>query len=120
MNQVSKEKVKVMVSISAMVAIGYLLSGIALGQTSVADVIIGQGDDKTAELSIINNILNTGQKLILYGFGPLLGSVMWIKGFNMVGKAERGEKMPGIVMIVCGACCFALGPLIEQTLKIMS
>lgn len=97
----------------------YLFSDIALAQTNVADVIIGQGADKTSELSIINNILNTGQKLILYGFGPLVGSVMWIKGFNLIGKAERGEKMPGIVMIVCGACCFALGPLIEQTLKIM-
>lgn len=89
-----------------------------LAQTSVADVIIGAGEDKTAELSIINNIINTGQKLVLYGFGPLIGTMMCIKGFKMIGQAERGEKGPGILMTVCGACCFALGPIIEETLKV--
>jgi len=100
------------------VALAVLHHQILLAQTNVADVIIGAGEDKTDELGIINNIINTGQKLVLYGIGPLLGTVMCIKGFKMIGQAERGEKGPGVLMTVCGACCFALGPIIEQTLKV--
>ena len=98
--------------------IGAWLSTKAWAQVDVADVIIGSGENKTSELSILTTIINTAQNIVLYGFGPLLGTVMVLKGFKLVGQAERGEKGAGVLMICCGAACFGLGPVIEQILKL--
>ena len=95
-------------------------AGLAMLMTSplfgqdLEGVVIGAGDDKTADLDIISNVIKTGQSLLLYGLGPLVGTGMVVKGFKMVGAAERGEKAPGVTMIVCGGACFILGPIISE------
>ena len=83
----------------------------------VGDVIIGSGKDGTEDLQIINNIFSTVQSVLLYGIGPLLGTTLVLKGFKLVGQAERSEKGPGVTMIVMGACCFIIAPLISQLIK---
>jgi hypothetical protein len=83
------------------------------------DFLIGRGEDKSSELKFLNNIIQTAQSTLAYAVGPLFGSWMVLKGFKMVGAAERGEKGPGVTMIIAGVCCFAIGPIVSQVLKVM-
>lgn len=94
----------------------FWLSTVTMAQS---DFLIGRGEDKSNELKFLNNLLNTAQSSILYAFGPAIGTWMVIKGIKMVGAAERGEKGPGVTMIVCGVCCFAVGPIVSQILKVL-
>lgn len=113
-----KNQLKLLIKYGPLVFLGAWLSQSAFAQVDVADVIIGSGENKTSELSILTTIINTAQNIVLYGFGPLLGTVMVLKGFKIVGQSERGEKGAGVLMICCGAACFGLGPVIEQLLKL--
>lgn len=81
------------------------------------DVYIGTGKSQLDDLSLITNIIKTGQSLLLYAIGPLLGTGMVIKGLKMIGNSDRGEKGPGVLMIVCGASCFLVGPIIQQFME---
>ncbi len=103
-------------ALAALIGINFM--GLLFAAVDVSDVIIGSGTDKTSDLSILTTILTTIQSILLFGFGPLLGTGMVLKGFKMVGQAERGEKGAGVLMIFCGAACFGIGPIIEQILKL--
>lgn len=97
----------------------FMIARIAFADdVQVADVIIGAGEDRSDQLSIINTIFNTAQKMALYGVGPLWGTWMALKGFIGAGKAQPGDKWPYVLMIFCGAACWGLGPIISQLLKL--
>lgn len=91
-----------------------LYSGHLFAQTEIDGVIVESGNDVTAELSTLTTIIKTAQSILLYGIGPLVGTAMVIRGFKLVGTAERGEKGPGVIMVVCGCACFIVGPLVKQ------
>lgn len=92
----------------------WLMTTSLLAQTTADDIIVGSGNDGTKELDIVNTILQTGQRTILFGIGPLGGSWLIYKGFQMIGNADRGDKMPGVVTMVCGGACFILGPIVAN------
>lgn len=92
----------------------FLMTSPLFAQTAVEDIIVGAGNDGTAKLSIINTVIQTGQRTILYGIGPLGGSWLIYKGFQMIGNAERGDKMPGVITMISGAACFLIGPIIAN------
>ena len=92
----------------------FLLTTPILAQTLSDDIIVGAGNDGTSKLSIINTVIQTGQRTILYGVGPLGGSWLIYKGFQMIGNAERGDKMPGVITMISGAACFLIGPIIAN------
>ena len=85
--------------------------------------VIGFENPDRSELDgllLLDKVKNVGTAALTYVIGPLMGSFVSFKGWQMIGNSPRGEKGPGILVFICGIGMFALPKIITEILGVIN
>ncbi len=84
-------------------------------------VDIDFGDaDSVKDLKTMNKTKDMVLAVLSIIICPVLGVITAVKGWQMVGNAERGDKMAGAFVLVCGVLMAVLPKLFVELYKTMA
>lgn len=85
------------------------------------NVDIDFGDqDSVKDLTTVNKTKDLILAVLSMIVCPVLGVVTAVKGWQMVGNSERGDKMAGAFVLICGILMAVLPKLFLELYKAMA
>jgi hypothetical protein len=107
---------RLLLALNLFVVVGPVFT-IAMAQ----DVEIDFGDQDTVkDLKTVNKTKDLVLAVLSIVICPVIGVVTAVKGWQMVGNAERGDKMAGAFVLICGVLMAVLPKLFLELYKAMA